>query len=624
MDGAAFQPIVNFIWSIADLLRNHYKRGKYRDVILPMTIIRRLDAILEPTKEQVLQKWQECTAQGLQAEHASPLLCAVSGSSFYNTSPFTLNTLTNYPSELKSNFSNYLAGFSPNVCDILEKFDFEKQLDTLENAGILFNVVQEFCSSKVNFSIKDTSTQKGLSNLGMGYVFEELIRKFNEENNEEAGEHFTPREIIALMAELVFRPVCAQIQQGTFLIYDNACGSGGMLTESKAFAKGVLQSSATFHLYGQEVNPETYALCKADMLIKGEDPDKIKFGSTLSQDGFSDLKFDFMLTNPPFGKKWGSEQKNCRSDLRFNVGVTGADDGQMMFLLNMLSKMKDTPLGSRLASVHNGSALFNSDSGQVAIRSHIIQNDFLEAVIALPLKLFYNTGIPTFIWILNNRKPAHKQGKVQLIDATSYFEPMQKSLGQKCNYLTPAHIDAVVKLFLEQPKSPHSVILENADLGYQKFSVFALKASQELLEEEAFNTLSNQEVILKRLKELESNPPKLKSTFKNTKEFLEALHLPAPKLKTKEGIEIPAPLNLFDKQEEKIPLKEDKEGYFLKEIQPFTPLSFIEAKSLKIGYEILFNQYFYIPSAQKSLAQLQQEITDTEAQVQSLLSEIWA
>ncbi|BCZ19986.1 hypothetical protein NHP190012_16280 (plasmid) [Helicobacter sp. NHP19-012] len=456
MDGNQFQPMVNFIWGIANLLRDHYKRGKYRDVILPMTLIRRLDAMLEPTKAKVLackEKHKNLSPDGL----ATPL-CHASGFKFYNDSNFTLKVLLDEPSIIKANFLNYLDGFSPNIRDILEKFKFKDQLDTLEKSGILYPLVQEFCSQKVNFSINDKKDekgrviQKGLSNLGMGYVFEELIRKFNEENNEEAGEHFTPREVIRLMAELVFRPVQEQIKSGFFTIYDNACGSGGMLTESKAFLQEELQSKATFELCGQEVSPDTYALCKADMLIKGENPENIKFGSTLkeNEDGFlkGDItKFDFMLTNPPFGKAWRSEQEDAKKDVRFSVGVTGARDGQMMFLLNMLSKMKDTPQGSRIASVHNSSPLFNNDSGQVAIRSHILQNDYLEAVIALPTDLFYNTGIPTFIWILSNRKPEHKKGKVQLIDATSFFEPMAKSLGKKRNRLNQEHINQIVRLF---------------------------------------------------------------------------------------------------------------------------------------------------------------------------------
>lgn len=428
MEQSQFQPIVNFIWSVADdLLRDVYVKGKYRDVILPMTIIRRIDAVLEPTKDKVFKTYNTYKDE---FENLESLLGGKQGNnlSFFNYSRFNLQTLLNDPKNIRINFENYLDCFSENIKDIILKFKFKNQLDTLEESNILFGVIERFCSPKVNFGIEDILDEKGnvihkgLSNLGMGYVFEELIRKFNEENNEEAGEHFTPREIIELMTHLVFLPVKEQIKQGTWLIYDNACGSGGMLTESKEFItdpEGLIQSKANIYLYGQEINPETYAICKADMLIKGEDPDHIKFGSTLSNDQ-QNLQFDFMLSNPPYGKSWENDQKilgvekkgsnSTCNDPRFSVGITSKSDGQMMFLLNMLSKMKfDTPLGSRIASVHNGSSLFNSDSGMVAIRKHIIENDYLEAIVALPTNMFYNTGIPTFIWIITNKKPEHKK-----------------------------------------------------------------------------------------------------------------------------------------------------------------------------------------------------------------------
>lgn len=470
MEQSQFQPIVNFIWSVADdLLRDVYVKGKYRDVILPMTIIRRIDAVLEPTKDKVLKTYNTYKDE---FENLESLLGGKQGNKlgFFNYSRFNLQTLLNDPKNIRINFENYLDCFSENIKDIILKFKFKNQLDTLEESNILFGVIERFCSPKVNFGIEDILDEKGnvihkgLSNLGMGYVFEELIRKFNEENNEEAGEHFTPREIIELMTHLVFLPVKEQIKQGTWLIYDNACGSGGMLTESKEFItdpEGLIQSKANIYLYGQEINPETYAICKADMLIKGEDPDHIKFGSTLSNDQ-QNLQFDFMLSNPPYGKSWENDQKilgvekkgsnSTCNDPRFSVGITSKSDGQMMFLLNMLSKMKfDTPLGSRIASVHNGSSLFNSDSGMVAIRKHIIENDYLEAIVALPTNMFYNTGIPTFIWIITNKKPEHKKGKVQLINATNeeYFSKMKKSLGSKQNEMTKEHIEKITKLFLE-------------------------------------------------------------------------------------------------------------------------------------------------------------------------------
>lgn len=468
-----FQPIISFIWSVADdLLRDVYVKGKYRDVILPMTILRRLDVILEPTKDKVLETYNE-DKDIADEDTLKDLLCDASKSTFYNYSNFTLKKLLNDPKNIRINFENYLDGFSENIKDIISKFKFRNQLDTLDEAKILYGVIERFCSPKINLSMHDIKDDKGeilhkgLSNLGMGYVFEELIRKFNEENNEEAGEHFTPRELIDLMTHLVFLPVKDKIQKGAFSIYDNACGSGGMLTESKEFIideSGPICSKAQIYLYGQEINPETYAICKADMLIKGENPDNIKYGSTLSEDKLGGEKFDFMLTNPPYGKSWEKDQKELSvskkggattcNDSRFQVGITSKSDGQMMFLLNMLSKMKkpkeNNGLGSRIASVHNGSSLFNSDSGMVAIRKYIIENDFLEAIIALPTNMFYNTGIPTFIWILTNNKTKAKKGKVQLINATkeTYYTKMKKSLGQKQNEMTKTHIDKITELFL--------------------------------------------------------------------------------------------------------------------------------------------------------------------------------
>lgn len=441
-----FQPIISFIWSVADdLLRDVYVKGKYRDVILPMTILRRLDAILEPKKDKVLETYNKHKDK-IDKDTLNTLLCKTSEATFYNHSHFTLKKLLDDPKNIRINFENYLEGFSENIKDVINRFEFIKRLDKLDEKKILYGVIERFCSTKINLSMhpifndKNELIHKGLSNLGMGYVFEELIRRFNEENNEEAGEHFTPREIIELMTHLVFLPIKDRIQKGTFTIYDNACGSGGMLTESKEFIideSGPIRSKAEIYLYGQETNDKTYAICKADMLIKGENPDNIKYGSTLSEDKLSGEKFDFMLTNPPYGKNWEEDQKELNvskkggitscNDPRFQVGITSKSDGQMMFLLNMLSKMKkpseNNGVGSRIASVHNGSSLFNSDSGMVAIRRYIIENDLLEAIIALPTNMFYNTGIPTFIWILTNNKteskkrqsPAHKCHKRDIL-----------------------------------------------------------------------------------------------------------------------------------------------------------------------------------------------------------------
>lgn len=414
--------IVNFIWSIADdVLRDVYTRGKYRDIILPFTVLRRLDAILEPTKDKVLEMHNKLNA--MKIDNQAPQLRKVSGYVFYNTSKYTFKKLLDEPGNIRQNLETYLDGFSSDVQDIISKFKLRNQLETMEEGNITFPLIEKFCTSTINLSPKPITDKEGniitdgLTNLGMGYVFEELIRKFNEENNEEAGEHFTPREIIKLMTHLIFDPIKKKIKDGTYLIYDPACGSGGMLTEAEHFAQEI-NPKATFHLYGQEVNPETFAICKADMLIKEEDPDKIAFGSTLSNDGFPNLQFDFMLSNPPYGKSWKIDEdaivtdrtkkgKMEIKDLRFSIGLPVISDGQLLFLMNMVSKMKtNSEIGSRIASVHNSSALFSGDagSGESEIRKYLLKNDLLECVIALPTDIFYNTGLPTFILILCNKK----------------------------------------------------------------------------------------------------------------------------------------------------------------------------------------------------------------------------
>ena len=633
-----FQPIISFIWSVADdLLRDVYVKGKYRDVILPMTILRRLDAILEPTKDKVLETYNE-DKDIADEDTLKDLLCNASETTFYNHSNFTLKKLLNDPKNIRINFENYLEGFSENIKDIITKFKFKNQLDTLEDAKILYGVIERFCSPKINLSMHDIKDDKGevihkgLSNLGMGYVFEELIRRFNEENNEEAGEHFTPRELIELMTHLVFLPIKDRIQKGTFTIYDNACGSGGMLTESKDFItdeKGLIQSKATIYLYGQEINPETYAICKADMLIKGENPDNIKYGSTLSEDKLSGEKFDFMLTNPPYGKSWEKDQKELDvskkggittcNDPRFQVGITSKSDGQMMFLLNMLSKMKkpkeNNGVGSRIASVHNGSSLFNSDSGMVAIRKYIIENDLLEAIIALPTNMFYNTGIPTFIWILTNNKIESKKGKVQLINATkeTYYTKMKKSLGQKQNNMTKEHIDKITNLFLANKENDDCKIFDNTEFGYAKITIERPKSMEILLNDEKFQTLEQKDELVSKLKELEANP----QDFTSKEDFINFLDVKLKKAEENLLIDSNTTNNT-----EKIPLTQDIQSYYESEVKPYVPNSWIAWESKVVGYEILFNKYFYTYTAPRSLESINKDLQDLEQETQDLLREI--
>ena len=633
-----FQPIISFIWSVADVsLRDNYKKHEYSDIILPMTILRRLDVILEPTKDKVLETYNKHKDK-IDKDTLNTLLCKTSEATFYNHSHFTLKKLLDDPKNIRINFENYLEGFSENIKDVINRFEFIKRLDKLDEKKILYGVIERFCSTKINLSMhpifndKNELIHKGLSNLGMGYVFEELIRRFNEENNEEAGEHFTPREIIELMTHLVFLPIKDRIQKGTFTIYDNACGSGGMLTESKEFIideSGPIRSKAEIYLYGQETNDKTYAICKADMLIKGENPDNIKYGSTLSEDKLSGEKFDFMLTNPPYGKNWEEDQKELNvskkggattcNDPRFQVGITSKSDGQMMFLLNMLSKMKkpkeNNGVGSRIASVHNGSSLFNSDSGMVAIRRYIIENDLLEAIIALPTNMFYNTGIPTFIWILTNNKTESKKGKVQLINATkeTYYTKMKKSLGKKQNNMTKEHIDKITNLFLANKENDDCKIFDNTEFGYTKITIERPKSIEILLNDEKFQALEQKDELVSKLKELEANP----QDFTSKEDFINFLDVKLKKAEENLLIDSDKTNNT-----EKIPLTQDVQSYYESEVKPYVPNSWIAWDTLNIGYEILFNKYFYTYTAPRSLESINKDLQNLEQETQDLLREI--
>jgi len=518
MDAALQNRIVSFIWSIADdCLRDVYVRGKYRDVILPMFVLRRLDCLLEETKDAVMEEVR------FQREEAGfttldPIaLKEASGCVFYNISDLTLTKLvkkaTNNRQILEENFKAYLDGFSDNVKEIIQRFDLRSQIRKMVGADVLVDVLEKFTSPYINLSPHETTDPDGrklpgLSNLGMGYVFEELIRKFNEENNEEAGEHFTPREVIKLMTHVLFIPMKGHLPP-VLTVYDGACGSGGMLTESQDFItdpEGEICSNAGIHLYGKEVNGETYAICKSDMMIKGNNPENIKFGSTLSTDEFAGMKSDFMLSNPPYGKSYKSEQKFILDgkdildplfqvelkDFKGNVETVGAtprsSDGQLLFLMDMVSKMKplsDSPLGTRIASVHNGSSLFTGDagSGESNIRRYIIENDWLEAIVQLPNNMFYNTGITTYIWVLSNNKAPHRKGKVQLIDASELYQKLRKNLGAKNCEFSSEHIEQITQIYLEMQPSPptplpegeggivKSKVFDNADFGYYKVTV---------------------------------------------------------------------------------------------------------------------------------------------------------
>lgn len=586
MNQAQHNTIVNFIWSIADdVLRDVYTRGKYRDIILPFTVLRRLDVILEPTKEAVLQMHEKLNT--MKIDNQVPQLRKVSGFVFYNTSKYTFKKLLNEPGNIRQNLETYLDGFSSNVQDIISKFKLRNQLETMEEGNITFPLIEKFCTSTINLSPKPildkdgNVVMEGLTNLGMGYVFEELIRKFNEENNEEAGEHFTPREIIKLMTHLIFDPIKDKIKDGTYLIYDPACGSGGMLTEAEHFALEI-NPKATFHLYGQEVNPETFAICKSDMLIKEEDPDKIAFGSTLSNDGFSNLQFDFMLSNPPYGKTWKIDQpaivdKKEIIDHRFKIVVPRVNDGQLLFLMNMVSKMKkDSELGSRFATIHNGSALFTGDAGQgeSEIRKYLFENDLLEAIIALPNDLFYNTGIPTYIFILTNKKDKKRKGKLQLINVTAdhFNSKMRKPLGKKRVQFDANHINTITKLFLNYIPNEYSIILDNTEFGYHQITVH-----QPEKDEEGNIVLDSK------------GKPKSDAKLRDI---------------------------------ENIPLKDNIGNFFEIEVLPFVPNAWYNAKETKVGYEVNFAKYFYKYQAPRKLTEITKDILAIEQETENLLKEI--
>jgi type I restriction enzyme M protein len=481
--------IANFIWGIADdVLRDLYVRGKYRDVILPMLVLRRLDSVLEPTKADVQAMKEKLDAKGI--VHQEAALKATAKQPFYNTSKFSLCDLRNRANQqqLKADFEDFLDGFSSNVQDILTNFEFRNQVPRLSKADALGTLIEKFQHPDLKLT--------ALDNHAMGSVFEELVRRFNEENNEEAGEHWTPRDAVKLMANLIFRPIADQITDGTYLLYDGAIGTGGMLTVAETTLRHLASEhgkQVSTHLYGQEINAETYAICKADLLLSGEgdDADNIVGGpeySTLSNDAFKSRKFDFMLSNPPYGKSWKTDLermggKGGITDPRFIVAhagdpeyslLTRSNDGQMLFLANMVSKMKtDSPVGSRIAEVHSGSSLFTGDAGQGEsnVRRWILENDWLEAIIQLPLNMFYNTGISTYIWVLTNRKPEQRKGRVQLIDASRSFSPLRRNLGQKNCELSDADIERIVQSFLDFKVSEESNIFENEYFGYRKVRV---------------------------------------------------------------------------------------------------------------------------------------------------------
>jgi type I restriction enzyme M protein len=567
-----------------------------------MTVIRRLDAVLEPTKEKVLEMKKKLDKSKISNQTAG--LCSAAGQAFCNSSPFNLRDLTARSSKakLRADFNAYLDGFSPNVKEILLKFKFRDEIPTMLEADILGAVVEKFVSPKINLSPKPVLDEKGkealpgLDNHSMGTIFEELIRMFNEENNEEAGEHFTPRDVVELMADLVFTPIAGKILDSTYSCYDGACGSGGMLTVAE---KRLVELAAkkkkkvSIHLYGQEIQGETYAIAKADLLLKGDgaQADNISFGSTLSNDNNSAREFDFMLSNPPYGKSWKVEAdkmggKKGIMDSRFILPYEGdgefnmiprSSDGQLLFLLNNVSKMKkDTPTGSRIAEVHNGSSLFTGDAGQGEsnARRYMIEKDLVEAIIALPEKMFYNTGIATFIWVLSNKKEKKRRGKIQLIDVTSIKTPLRKNLGDKNCEFSIKDRKKILELYSKFEENEYSRIFNLNEFAYWKITVCQPK----------YDKKGN---ILKDKKKL----PQADSELTDT---------------------------------EQIPFTYEGgiEAFFEKEVKPYTKDAWIDKKQTKIGYEISFTKYFYKPIELRSLEEITADIKALEAETKGLLEKI--
>jgi type I restriction enzyme M protein len=632
MDNGQLNWIVGFIWGIADdVLRDVYVRGKYRDVILPMTVIRRLDAVLEPTKEGVLKLNQQLDEAGIANKHAA--LCQEAKNAFYNVSPFTLRDLRARARQhqLKADFEAYLDGFSPNVQEILDKFKFRNQIPTLVEADILGSMIEKFTTNDINLGPDPVYGQDGkvrlpgLDNHAMGTIFEELIRRFNEENNEEAGEHFTPRDVVKLMTNLIFYPIADDIRDATYRVYDGACGTGGMLTVAEETLDALAREhgkEVSIHLFGQEVQPETYAISKADLLLKGEGQaaENMKYGSTLSSDAFPSTEFDFMLSNPPYGKSWKTDLermggKKDHTDLRFTVQhqgeelslITRSSDGQLMFLVNKLTKMISDPkssLGSRIAEVHNGSSLFTGDAGQGEsnIRRWVIESDWLEAIIALPLNIFYNTGIATYIWVLTNRKPKHRKGKVQLIDATALYTPLRKNLGKKNCELSPGQIKQITDIFLAFEETEVSKIFPNAAFGYWKITVERPLRIPGIDPDRVYKPAE-----IKALKAERGTDPDAP---------------PVIRKKTKQGVEYEPDTDLRDT--EQVPLLEEGgiEAFFQREVLPHVPDAWIDRDKTQIGYEISFTRHFYKPAPQRTLDEIRADLLALQQEGEGLLEAI--
>lgn len=607
-----FQDKVGFIWGIAELLRGDYKQSEYGKVILPLTVLRRMDCVLEPTKNKVIEEYDKLKKSKL--KNISPVIKNITKESFYNTSKYTFKKLLDEPDKIAENLINLINGFSENAREVIDCFDFTAQIKKLDDSNLLYQVIKRFVEIDLH--------PKKVSNLEMGYIFEELIRRFSEQSNETAGEHFTPREVIRLMVNILFledRDIL--VKKGVVrTMYDPACGTGGMLSVAQDYLKE-LNESARLEVFGQEINEESYAVCKSDMMIKGQNADNIKLGNSFTKDGLSDHQFDYMLSNPPFGVDWKKIEDEIKIEHqqkgfsgRFGAGLPRISDGSLLFLQHMISKNKTDENGTRIALVLNGSPLFtgSADSGESNIRKWIIDNDWLEAVIGLPDQLFYNTGISTFIWVLTTKKTKKRKNKIQLINATSFFTKMRKGLGSKKNEITESFISEITREYGSFENTQHSLIIDNADFGYQQITIerplkLKYKITKENISEVSFpKNLKQYEDQLKKV--FKAN---LNKEYKTVKEMLKALSLDNGTIKNidqfliknfgivsedgdialdKDGKPIANP-TLRDTEE--IPLSIKVHDYLHKEIQPFWKDAWIDETKTKIGYEIPFSRFFY-------------------------------
>ena len=663
MDSQVQNAIVNFIWGIADdCLRDVYTRGKYRDVILPMTVIRRLDAMLEDTKPAVLEMKRKMDGAGITNQW--PALCNAAGQAFCNSSPFLLRDLTSRAKKqtLKADFEAYLDGFSPNVQEILDKFKFRNQIDTMVETDVLGAVIEKFVSPTMNLSPKPVYTDDtmqtiklpALDNHGMGTIYEELLRKFNEDNNEEAGEFWTPRDVVDLMADLIIIPIADKIMDATYSCYDGSCGTGGMLTVAQERLYTVAKrrgKNVSIHLFGQEVQPETYATCKADMLLKGdgEQAEHIAFGSTLSADGHATRRFDFMLANPPYGKSWkiDAEKMGGKKDIldsRFNAYledgtqltmIPRTSDGQLLFLLNNVAKMKhDTLLGSRIAEVHNGSSIFTGDagSGESNARRYLIENDLVEAIIALPENMFYNTSIGTYIWVLSNKKESRRVGKVQLIDATLMKKNIRKNMGKKNCELTSEIRKEIMRIFMDMEESEVSHVFNNKELGYWNVTVerpLRLRVYPDRrIPRDVFKKAEELQLVIDGIKKASEV-----AQLDDWDAFAKATRLKKAQLnkirpyiteKDRSAKPVNGVADTELRESEQIPL--DYPGgidrYIEMEILPYAPDAWVDMKSQKIGYGFSFNKFFYHTPERRNVDEILRELKELEELGNAMTEEI--